>query len=331
VYCEGALTALPAAGHDYARRFTHAQSLIGARGRLPYASVMQYIPPAFSRNGGPVIETIPAGARGGEGLAGRTGLRLLGRRQGNDPPTDATFHYTFGRWSDNGAASHTIKVIPGNGSPTFPNSAPQVATSAANFVQLVPYSAVIAPSGTGSVVDIRPAKFGANFYVAVDAVNFPAPKHVSSRYDRSWTSKSPHTLAVPASSAPFSVNSRYVFARWSDGGAIAHSIASLPAAATSYVATGGAGIVLTLTGTGFTLPHRAVRRCRDTHGAADGRGHRNARRISGVRREFSERLERLRAIRRSNLPRGRRGFARIDALPQVFAEMHPICLDRAAN
>jgi hypothetical protein len=61
-----------------------------------------------------------------------------------------TFYYTYGRWNDNGAASHTITVTPGNGELPFPSASPQVSTYSANFVQLVPYSAAIF-GGTGSV------------------------------------------------------------------------------------------------------------------------------------------------------------------------------------
>jgi len=353
-----------------------------------YASVMQYISPAFSRNGGPVIETIPAGIplAGYEGVPAHAAAKgspaqptfdysagdketirrlygaaptevtvtsnpvgldvivdgktvktpqtytwtlesthtldvatsaqqLAGVILDSDPPVKANFHYTFGRWSDNGAESHTITVASGSGSPMFPASAPQVATYAANFIQLVPYAAVVAPSGAGSIavspapraysgaagkflvarqqvtltasaaagwsfyeflnapfwlpgglganpktfyvpdsgnpaavtvefsdspvylVDVRPAGFSSGLYVTVDAVSFPVPKRFSSRYDHAWVAKSSHTLGVPALNAPASVNTRYAFAHWSDGGAIVHSIASLPAVATNYVAT----------------------------------------------------------------------------------------------
>ncbi|MGA8108595.1 MAG: hypothetical protein WB974_04130, partial [Acidobacteriaceae bacterium] len=65
--------------------------------------------------------------------------------------TSATFYYTYGRWNDSTAQSHTITVLPGNGSPAFPSTSPQVATYSANFAQLVPYSAEVYPSGDGSV------------------------------------------------------------------------------------------------------------------------------------------------------------------------------------
>ncbi|HZR58614.1 MAG TPA: choice-of-anchor D domain-containing protein [Terriglobales bacterium] len=57
-----------------------------------------------------------------------------------------TYYYTYGRWNDNGAQSHTITVTPGNGDVPFPASGPQVATYTVNFIQLVPYSAVTFPA-----------------------------------------------------------------------------------------------------------------------------------------------------------------------------------------
>ncbi len=189
-----------------------------------YASVMQYIPFAFSRNGGPVIESIPAGIpmSGYEGVPAKAGAggtpalpafdysagdketirRLYGAAPtavtvtsnpvglsvivdgvtvttpqtyswalysthtlnvasevqtiagavlNSNPSVPATFYYTYGRWSDSTAQSHTIMVTPGNGGLPFPKTSPQVATYSANFIQLVPYSAAIYPQSTGQV------------------------------------------------------------------------------------------------------------------------------------------------------------------------------------
>jgi hypothetical protein len=44
-------------------------------------------------------------------------------------------------------------------------------------------------------------------------------------------------LSIPAEQYPYSINSRYAFSRWSDGGAMTHTIASLPAKSASYTAT----------------------------------------------------------------------------------------------
>jgi Astacin (Peptidase family M12A) len=184
-----------------------------------YASVMEYPPYVDTRNGGPVIESIPAGIpmQGAEGVPGAGNqdysagdkeaiLRLYGHAPTEvtvtsnpvglqvtvdgttittpqtyawapnsthtigvadgvqtltgdieNSTTPTTFYYTYGRWSDSTQLNysteqtHTITVTPGNGTPAFPTSSPQVATYSANFIQLVPYSETVTPSGSGSV------------------------------------------------------------------------------------------------------------------------------------------------------------------------------------
>ncbi len=354
-----------------------------------YASVMQYIPFAFSRNGGPVIESIPAGIplSGYEGVpayegplgtpalptfdysagdketierlygaaptavtvtSNPVGLQVIvdgatvttphvyqwalnsshslklpegvqslpGYILNSNPAVGATFYYTYGRWSDSTAESHSIKVTPGNGSAVFPSTAPARSTYSANFIELVPYTAAIYPAGTGEVsvspqpetytgasgsffvarqqatltasaasgwnfyefnngpfwlpgglssnpksfyvpdtgnpvtttvefsntpiytVDVQPETFSSNLYAIVDSEFFYTPKNFSSYYDSSWTAGSKkHTLSVDAIEQPYSVNSRSNFVSWSDGGARSHSIPSLPATATDYIAT----------------------------------------------------------------------------------------------
>jgi hypothetical protein len=358
-------------------------------GPYDFASVMQYIPYAFTRNGGDVIESIPAGIplSGYEGVPAQAGAagataqpafdysagdketirRLYGAAPTEvtvtsnpvglnvivdgvtittpqtfawsmfsshtlDVPTEvqmlpgyilnspgsnnpATFYYTYGRWNDSPVQMHTIMVAPGNGSPTFPMTAPQVATYSANFIQLVPYTTAISPTGTGQVivspqpqaysgvageyfvarqqatlsatantgwnfyefnnapfwlagglganpktfdvpdtgnpvattvefsnqpvytVDIQPETFSSNLQVYVDNVPSYTPKNFSERYDRSWTPGSTHHLRLPNSQSPYSVNSRFNFLSWSDGGTINHTTAPLPATPQSYVAT----------------------------------------------------------------------------------------------
>ena len=170
-----------------------------------YASVMEYPAFSFTRNGGPAIDSIPAGMplsngagysaadiEGVERLYGAPptsvtitsnppGLQVIvdgstittpqvfswalnsthtlnvqtnvqtlnGDIVGSTMPT--TFYYMYGRWNDNTAASHTITVTPGNGELPFPSTSPQVSTYSANFVQVVPYTAAIFPTGDGSV------------------------------------------------------------------------------------------------------------------------------------------------------------------------------------
>ena len=170
-----------------------------------YASIMEYPAFSFSRNGGPAIETIPAGIP----LSNQTGystgdidgiLRLYNSAPKSvtvtsNPPglhvivdgttittphvyawtinsthtlaipsgvqsqagdivgstTATTFYYTYGRWNDSTAASHSITVLPGNGEAATPVADPAVTTYSANFIQLVPYAAAIYPTGAGTV------------------------------------------------------------------------------------------------------------------------------------------------------------------------------------
>jgi hypothetical protein len=178
-----------------------------------YASVMQYPPYSFSRNGGPVIDSIPAGIPlgGSEGVpanvaadysagdkeaierlygAAPTAITITSNPAGlqvvvdgetittpqqfnwaigsthtvsvptgvqtltgdiENSGTSTTFYYTYGRWNDSTAQSHSIIVVPGVGSPAFPATSPQVATYSANFVELVPYTASVYPTDTGTV------------------------------------------------------------------------------------------------------------------------------------------------------------------------------------
>jgi hypothetical protein len=201
-----------------------------------YASVMQYPPYVDTRNGGPVIESIPAGIpmQGLEGVPGAgnqdysagdketierlyghaptsvtitsnpvglqvsvdgtnyttpvsfpaTGLWALGTSHTLDVPsgvqtltgdienttTSTTFYYTYGRWSDSTAQSHSITVAAGDGTPAFPSTSPAIATYSADFIQLVPYTEMVTPSGDGSVsVSPQPQTYAGaagNFFVA---------------------------------------------------------------------------------------------------------------------------------------------------------------------
>ncbi len=170
-----------------------------------YASIMEYPAFSFSRNGGPAIESIPAGIplsnQAGYSAADIDGIeRLYGNAPTSvtvtsNPPglqvivdgatvttpqvynwtlnsthtldipsgvqsqggfivnstTPTTFYYTYGRWNDASAASHTITVLPGNGETATPATSPAVTTYSANFIQLVPYAATIYPTATGTV------------------------------------------------------------------------------------------------------------------------------------------------------------------------------------
>jgi len=68
------------------------------------------------------------------------------------PQTLNGISYIYGRWNDVTAQSHTITVTPGNNMVTQPATAPAVTVYSANFIQLVSYANVIAPSNAGTVV-----------------------------------------------------------------------------------------------------------------------------------------------------------------------------------
>ena len=221
--------------------------------------------------------------------------------------------YTYGRWNDNGAASHSITVLPGNGELAFPPASPAITVYVASFIQLVPYTMTVSPASTGTVtptpvpqsypgvsgvyyparqqvtltatpnsgqnfyeyinspfwlpggLSTNPKTFyvmddgtpinttayfspassaiytmtsnpaDSRFYVIVDGNYWPAPKNFSPFYDSGWNSSSNHTIGVDPTQWPWTLNGRYLFGSWSDGGAQSHSI-SLPSASTTYTA-----------------------------------------------------------------------------------------------
>lgn len=90
-------------------------------------------------------------------------------------------------------------------------------------------------------VDLSPDDFSSDEYAYVDPTGNSngftlTPRNFSSFYDSGWTVGSQHTLNVDSLEYPYSVNSRFGFDSWSDGGAQSHSI-TLPANSTSYIAT----------------------------------------------------------------------------------------------
>jgi hypothetical protein len=114
----------------------------------------------------------------------------------SNPIQPTTFYYTYGAWNDGGSQSHTITVTPGNGDAGFPSTAPQVATYSANFIQLVPYTAAIFPTGSGAVsVSPTPQNYtGASgvFFVARQQATLTA--HPSSGYNFYEFNNAPYWL-----------------------------------------------------------------------------------------------------------------------------------------
>lgn len=307
-------------------------------GLFDYASVMMYIPYAFTRNGGVVLETIPPGMP----LSSLTGYsagdidgvkRLYGTVPASvmivtNPPklqvvvdgatvtTPQAYTwklnsthtlgvpagaqslggntYIYGRWNDNSAASHSIKVKPGNNTLAQPASAPANTVYTANFVQLSPYAGSVSPPGSGTLtvspqpqtyqgtsgqffvarqaVTLTPtpapasgynfiyfagtdAPYSANpkttnvpdggaafdvtayfstdpittvtttpggFWFKVDGYNYKAPQNFTQDLFSGWGPGSQHTVTGFSPNEPYSVNTRYIFNNWSDGGAISH-------------------------------------------------------------------------------------------------------------
>ncbi len=333
---------IKASRSNFDQLYDNAQAV----GSYNYASVMHYIPFAFSRNGGPTIESIPPGI----GLSNTAGYNTgdvdtIRRIYGFIPSTvtvasnppglkvivDGTTittpkkytwalnstHtlaiptgsqtlsgtvYTYGRWSDNTAASHSITVSPGKGTRVEPATAPAISVYSANFIKLLPFSLTVYPTGAGTATATPVAKSyppatgkyyvdrtsvkltatpnsGQNFYnwwgflpgpsgsnplvgrtpygtvtaafttspvftvtsspagrwLYVDGNFNYGPTNFALPYDSTWTTGSTHTLSTVSPQYPYSSNTRYAFANWSDGGAMTHTI-QLPAASTSYTA-----------------------------------------------------------------------------------------------
>ncbi len=207
--------------------------------------------------------------------------------------------YVFGRWNDASAASHTIKISPGNKTLALPATSPAITVYTANFIKLAAYTATAVPAGAGTVSASPPAKSytGATgvFYVErqqltlsaaaatgysflewggineplsanpktnyvpetstpynvtanftkqpvttittnppglglyVDGVFWYGPQSFASDYFSSWTPGSTHTISSYTPQLPYSINSRYAFSSWSDGGALTHSITATTA------------------------------------------------------------------------------------------------------
>jgi hypothetical protein len=181
---------IKASRDNFDQLLDNAQSL----GSYDFASIMHYVPFAFSRNGNPTLESIPAGI----GLSNQVGytaadLDGINRIYGfipskvtitTNPPglavtvdgvavtTPKTYKwnlnsthtlaipsgsqtlagtvYTYGRWSDKSAASHSVTVTPGNGRQVSPPTSPALTVYTANFIKLLPFNLAVYPTGAGT-------------------------------------------------------------------------------------------------------------------------------------------------------------------------------------
>lgn len=138
--------------------------------------------------------------------------------------TSTTFYYTWGNWNDLGDLKHNITITPGNGSPAFPVGSPAVATYSANFIQLVPYTETVTPSGGGTVTPSpAPQTYtGASgeFFVARQLETLTATPNSSynfyefnAQYPYFWLpgglSANPKEFFVPDTGNPVAVNAEF--------------------------------------------------------------------------------------------------------------------------
>lgn len=78
--------------------------------------------------------------------------------------------YTYGRWSDSTAASHTVTVSPGGGTPATPASSPAISVYTAAFIHLVKFAPQVSIIGAGTVTGVPAAKA----YAGVTGTYYPA-------------------------------------------------------------------------------------------------------------------------------------------------------------
>jgi hypothetical protein len=89
---------------------------------------------------------------------------------------------------------------------------------------------VVAYLTTQPITTITTTPAGAGFQV--DGDYWYGPQNFAQDFFPAWTPGSTHTLSTWSPQYPYSINSRMVFARWTDGGKISHSI-TVPAGAST--------------------------------------------------------------------------------------------------
>jgi hypothetical protein len=242
-----------------------------------WSSIMEYFADNFTKNGNPVIETIPPGMPLANLVGYSSGdLDAIKRLYGAVPTkvtiamnpaglhvivdgatittptaftwplysthtlsvpstvqtetgniqgttTSTTFYYTYGRWNDNGAQSHTITVLPGNNELASPATSPAVTMYMASFIELVPYTNVASPAGAGTIIaSPAPQSYsgvGGLYYVARQPVTLTATpsagqnfyQYIDSPY---WVegglSVNPKTFLVPDTGNPINMTTYFV-------------------------------------------------------------------------------------------------------------------------
>ena len=76
-----------------------------------------------------------------------------------------------------------------------------------------------------------------NYWILVDNAYWHAPANFALPYDSTWTASSTHSVGTYSPQYPWSSNSRYAFASWSDGGAETHNITLPSSAGATYTAS----------------------------------------------------------------------------------------------
>jgi astacin len=149
-----------------------------------------------------------------QSYSGATGVYLIARQAVTLTPTPGA-GYNFLEWGGTSA--------PWSANPK-PDLVPDGAASyavTAYFTKQPITTIATSPAGLGFTVD-------GNYWYG--------PQNFSSDYFSGWTPGSSHTVAVWTPEQPYSYNSRFSFANWSDGGAASHSII-LPSGASTLTAT----------------------------------------------------------------------------------------------
>jgi hypothetical protein len=149
--------------------------------------------------------------------------------------------YIYGRWSDQAAATHSIAVKAGGGTPATPKTSPALTVYTASFVHLVRFAPQVSFPGGGTVTGAPAAKAYAGasgaFYPARLPVSYTAMPAAGFVF-AGWLAESPSAHNPVAGTS-----SDFVFA----------NVAQTPAALTTIL-TNPAGVEITVDGQPATGP-----------------------------------------------------------------------------